>query len=203
MVANHIREMIELRQVKPGDPVPLEVIEEALSVSRTPTREAIRQLELENLVEIRSGKRAFFPTISTEEIEDLYRFRRHIEVQATRKAAGRISRYDLEILKDNLENYSINIEKPSRLSKLDRQFHNTIYEASGNRYFEKVLKSLRIRMGLLKRPAYGSETRIRQTISEHQTILNALIERDGPKAEEAARLHVNNSWNERMMNVHK
>jgi DNA-binding GntR family transcriptional regulator len=201
-VANHIRRMIELQKLRPGDVVPLEQIQEALSVSRTPTREAIRQLQLEHLVGIEPGRGAYVSPITAAEISDLYQFRIEIEKQAARMAAGRISKYDLTILQGNVEEYAEQTNNPERLSLLDRQFHYTIAAACGNRYVEKTLNSLRIRMGLLRQPAYHNAKRVDYTLSEHADILNALKEEDADRAEEAMHLHVENSWKERMFQEH-
>ena len=198
-VANHIRRMIELQKLRPGDVVPLEQIEEALSISRTPTREAIRQLELEHLVAIEPGRGAYVSPISASEISDLYRFRMALETQAARMAAGGISQYDLLILQDNIDEYATQLNNSERLAQLDRQFHHTIFAACGNRYVEKALVSLRIRMGLLRQPAYRNQSRIVVTLSEHRKILEALREKDASRAEITMRQHVENAWKERMV----
>lgn len=198
-VANHIRRMIELQKLRPGDIIPLEQIEEALSVSRTPTREAIRQLELEHLVVIEPGRGAYVSPITASEISDLYQLRKQLETQVARMAAGGISNYDLRNLRDNVEEYAVQSGSPERLTMLDRQFHYTIFESCGNRYVEKTLKSLRIRMGLLRQPAYHNPQRTECTLSEHKDILNALEQRDAIQAEEAMRRHIQNAWRERLL----
>lgn len=198
-VANHIRRLIELQELRPGDLVPLEQIEEALSVSRTPAREAIRQLELEHLVVIEPGRGAYISPIIAGEIVDLYLLREHLESQAVRMSAGGISRYDLHNLRDNVEEYAAQKRCPERLSILDREFHFAIFESCGNRYLEKTLKSLRIRMRLLHHPAYHNFRRTECALAEHQRILDALERRDADQAEEAMRQHIQNAWKERLL----
>ncbi|MEM9576520.1 MAG: GntR family transcriptional regulator [Pseudomonadota bacterium] len=197
-VAGHIRRMIELRILRPGDTVPLEQIEKDLSVSRTPAREAIRQLELEHLVAIEPGRGAYVSLITESDFTDLYTLRIHLEAQAVRIAAGSISDYDLHLLGLNLEEFEEQFGVSERLTLLDRQFHNTIIEACGNRYVEKALKSLRIRMGLLRRPAYQNSERTKYTLSEHKEILKHLSARDADLAENAMRTHIQNAWTERI-----
>ncbi|MEM9579128.1 MAG: GntR family transcriptional regulator [Pseudomonadota bacterium] len=196
-VANHIRRLIELQKLRPGDLVPLEEIEKTLSVSRTPAREAIRQLELEHLVSIEPGRGAYVSPISRAELADLYGLRKYMEVKAAGLAAGSISDYDLSILADNVGEYADLAGDPERLTLLDRQFHYTIFEACGNRHVEKTLKSLRIRMGLLRQPAYHNMQRVACTLAEHKAVLAALQNRDAAAAEQAMYRHIQNAWDER------
>lgn len=197
-VASHLRNQIEIRNLRSGDLISLDATANTLGISVTPVREAVRQLELEGLVKIDSGKGPFVTRILKSEINDLYRLRLTLEVESTRKAALQISEFDVEILQRNVAIYKNSQDKPQKLSKLDRQFHHIIYEASQNKYLESSLKSLRITMGLLRNPAYSDTERTTATLKEHQQILAALEARDPVLASTCASLHIENAWAERI-----
>lgn len=197
VVADYIRDQIELHLLVPGEFISLDAIEDALGVSRTPIREAIRQLELENLVEIAPGKGARVSKIEEHEIDQLYDYRLHLEAACTRQAAEQISDFDIRILEENLAAYETCIGRSSQLSVLDRQFHYIIYGCIQNPYLERSLKSVRIKMGLMSAPAYANSARSKQTLSEHRAIVRAFRSRDVEKAERAAQRHIKKAWSQR------
>ena len=196
-VSDHIRDQIELHYVHSGDLLSLDELAKQMKISSTPIRESFRQLQLEGLVEIVPGKGAYVARISLGEIDDLYRLRREMEVEATRLASKSISRFDLEILDQNLILYEENLAYPETLAVLDRQFHYIVIEAANNRYLETSLKLLRIKMGLLRNPAYADSVRAKQTLSEHQAIFEALKAGDPDRSVETAGNHIVNARTER------
>ena len=74
-VYNHIRDGILAGTFAKGDELKEKNIGDELGVSRTPVREALRQLELEGLVSIIPNKGAFVEGVSTDDIRDIYEIR--------------------------------------------------------------------------------------------------------------------------------
>lgn len=78
-VYNHIRDGILAGTFAKGDELKEKNIGDELGVSRTPVREALRQLELEGLVSIIPNKGAFVEGVSTDDIRDIYEIRALLE----------------------------------------------------------------------------------------------------------------------------
>ena len=77
--SNHIRDGILAGTFAKGDELKEKNIGDELGVSRTPVREALRQLELEGLVSIIPNKGAFVEGVSTDDIRDIYEIRALLE----------------------------------------------------------------------------------------------------------------------------
>lgn len=87
-----IKEKILMGILKPGDPLVEVKLAEELGVSRTPIREALRQLELEGLVYSIPHKGAFVAGVTAQDIEDIYTIRMLLDGLAARWAARRLQK---------------------------------------------------------------------------------------------------------------
>jgi DNA-binding GntR family transcriptional regulator len=87
-VANWLRNQILSGAREPGAPLVVRDLVERLGVSHIPIREALRELEAESLVVSRPGQSVVVAGVDIEELRDLYRLRRLIEVDAVRRAFG-------------------------------------------------------------------------------------------------------------------
>lgn len=101
-VYNHIRDGILAGTFAKGDELKEKNIGDELGVSRTPVREALRQLELEGLVSIIPNKGAFVEGVSTDDIRDIYEIRALLEGLCARWAATRISDEMMAAMEENI-----------------------------------------------------------------------------------------------------
>ena len=95
-VFNHIREDILSGRLKPNEELREVALGEELGVSRTPVREALRQLELEGLVRIVPNKGAYVSGISAKDVLDIYSIRARLEGLCARMAADAIQKEQLD-----------------------------------------------------------------------------------------------------------
>ena len=119
-------------------------IGEELGVSRTPVREALRQLELEGLVTIVPNKGAYVTGISKKDVHDIYKIRSMLEGMCARWATRyitpeQIGELEEVILLSEFHLKRKNEEKAVQVSELDGKFHKVLYEASNSRILEHVL----------------------------------------------------------------
>jgi DNA-binding GntR family transcriptional regulator len=184
-VFKYIREEILNGRFKPGESLVETRLAEELGVSRTPVREAIRQLELEGLVVSIPNKGVFVQGISRQDIDDIYTIRHLIEGQAVRWAVERIEEEELKELEEIVElmEYYTRKKDYEEIAKLDTKFHDVIYDACKSKVLRHTLSSLhhyiqKARLYSLKVPH-----RALDTLQEHKAILNA-IERHDPEAAE-------------------
>ena len=192
-VYHQIRSEIVKGELIPGESVTEMGLAKDCGVSRTPVREALRQLELEGLVELIPNKGAVILGISPEDICDIYQIRAMLEGSVAERAAQKATEDDLKRLTEilDLTEFYISRQNMQQLQAMDGQFHQLIYEMSGCRMFKRVLKDLHYYIGLTRGASLKSEGRAVQSVKEHRAVLEAIQQHDGAKAKELMTLHVN------------
>lgn len=180
---------------KVGEELKEQLIGEQMGVSRTPVREALRQLELEGLVEIISNKGAFVIGFSPEDIQDIYEMRAELEGLCAKKAAVRISEQQIEALEEilYLTEFHIKNGNMEQIAKLDSVFHGILYEASGSRMLEQALCNYYHYLRRINRVSLSFCKRAVESNQEHRQILNAVMQQDQKGAQQAAGIHIANT----------
>lgn len=176
----------ELREVTLGD---------ELGVSRTPVREALRQLALEGLVELIPNKGAYVTGITAKDVRDIYQIRARLEGLCASMAAESITQEQLDRLDEIilLSRFYEEKEDFEHLLSLDSQFHEVLYEACGSKMLQHLLTDYhqyvqRVRMRSLQR-----QQRAQESTQEHAKILQAIKDRDGKEADRLATMHIMNT----------
>ncbi len=166
-----------------------------LGVSRTPVREAIRQLELEGLVSVILNKGAVVTGISPQDIEDIYNIRTLIEGLASRWAAEKISPRELKELEDivDLTEFYINRQETEDLVVLDNRFHEILYESSHSKPLQHILSPFHHYVQNARRTSLSTPGRAEKALAEHKKILQALKAKDADLAEATTNQHVKNA----------
>lgn len=177
------REQEELKEVTLG---------EKLGVSRTPVREALRQLELEGLVEIIPNKGARVTGITKKDIDDIYQIRYLLEGLSARWATEHVTEEQLEKMEETLYLTEFHAQKGNfdQVYELDSQFHELMYEASGSKLLNHILSDFHMYVTRVRKVSLASGSRSKYSTEEHRKILNAIRERNADKAEECAHQHV-------------
>lgn len=160
-----------------------------LGVSRTPVREAIRQLEAEGLVTHLPRQGATVRTLDHAEIIELYEMRATLEGAAARMAARAASAVELAELAA-LNAAMAGAGDPSAAQAANGQFHRTLLGAARNRFLLAAVNALQRTLLLLGPTTLGEADRIAAAVAEHASLLDALAARDGLAAEAAMRAHI-------------
>jgi DNA-binding GntR family transcriptional regulator len=182
-------EEIRSGKLLPGDRLRETEVAERLGVSRTPVREAIRQLEADGLVEHIPRLGASVRRLEYAEVMELYDMRAVLEGTAARLAARAAS--DVEL--DELEALNADLAATGsgpEAARLNRIFHETLLDAAKNRFLTKSMQSLQKAMMILGPTNLSSAERAREADAEHRRILAALKARDADEAEQAMRFHI-------------
>jgi DNA-binding GntR family transcriptional regulator len=168
---------------------------EEMGVSRTPVREALRQLELEGLVAYTPNKGVVVRGLSKEDIKDIYQIRLMIEGMTARRAAENITEEELAVLKEyiELEEFYTGRDDVNQLSRLDSCFHETIYKACGSRLLTKTLKVFHHYVKSVRDISLSRPERAKETYLEHKAIYEAIKDRDRELAEILMEQHVRNA----------
>lgn len=163
-----------------------------LGVSRTPVREALRQLELEGLVTIIPNKGAYVTGISQKDIHDIYVIRSYLEGLAARWACERITEPEIDEIEEivYLSEFHTKKKHYEQVVELDNKFHESIYRASGSKILEHELTTFHHYVERIRKKSLGKEERAKKSNGEHTAILDAIRNRDGELAEKLAHEHI-------------
>lgn len=167
-------------------------IAEELGVSRTPVREALKQLELEDLVVSHPNRGVVVKGFSNEDLQDVSTIRHLLEGQAAYWAAERISPELLSELKEVVELMEFYTQKNDieHLVGLDTRFHEIIYEASGSRTIRHILASLHRNIRQARQSSLTLPDRAGYSLAEHKKIYGAIEKHDAPAAKAFMESHV-------------
>ena len=197
---NEVSLLARLRELVLGDDYPpgtalSEVrLAERFNVSRTPVREALKQLQVEGLVDIRPKVGTFVRRISRREVVEMFEVKEALEGLAARLMARRGQVPELEILRANLERSERATQQSdiAAYSALVHEFHETIVRGSDNRKLVEHYTSLMNQLGYhrlvvatLRHPG-----RLSRSYAEHRRVVELITEKDGEGAERAMRDHV-------------
>ena len=177
---------------KRGDALTEIALSERLGVSRTPVRAALQRLREEGLVEIYPNRGAVVVGVTVDDLVDTYKIRMRLEGLASSMATGRLSDEAKKELIESVElsEYYMTKGDTEHLKDLDTNFHNTIYEASGNRMLARILGELHRNIKSYRKLSLTVPGRLERTVKEHREILNAILEGNADEAERLTQLHV-------------
>lgn len=171
-------------------------LSEALGVSRTPIREALRRLAQEHLIEIGS-KGAAVIGISKEDIILIYEMRKRIEGMASALAAKNATDEDLEELRSKIELQEFYTTKsnPDSIKEEDSEFHRKLYQMSGCVPLQDTLEVLHKKVLNYRRASLSDTGRAVNSLAEHKAIYEAVAAHDSELADRLTTEHIENAEN--------
>ena len=164
---------------------------EALGVSRTPVREAMKRLEQEHIIED-CGKGMRVLSITAEDAECIYEIRSRVEGMAAAACARSISEQDLKALHDlvDLQAFYAQRGDSDRVKSLDSEFHEMIYRCSGSAVLFDTLSPLHKKVQKFRKAAVEQRSRAEESVAEHLAVYTAIASRDPLEAERVMNAHV-------------
>ena len=194
VVFRTLREAILKGKIKPGERLMEIQLAKKLGVSRTPVREAIRMLELEGLVTMVPRKGAAVAAISEKTLRDVLEVRRALEELSVMLACERMTWEQFEELRAANTRFARAAEGEdiTLIAKTDEDFHDIIYQSTGNDKLILLLNQLREQMYRYRVEHIKMKERRSILIKEHQEIIDALRKRNADIAVAVMRKHINN-----------
>jgi DNA-binding GntR family transcriptional regulator len=190
--ADKLRTLIVRGDLSPGEPL-LEVsLSQALGISRTPLREALKQLAAEGLVELRLNRGAVVASLRHEELAELFEAVSGIERCAAELAAIRMTAQDverLEVLQKRIEHHRDRGELRDYF-EVNQQIHGTIVGFARNGVLKASHDALLARVERARFFALSADGRWDESVREHRQILAALKARDAARAGQLLAHHV-------------
>lgn len=181
-----IREAIVTLQFKPGQMVFESELGGSLGMSRTPVREGIRMLLMEDLIEVLPQRGMRVSLISHAKVEDIRFVRESLEVSAFRKVAGQWRQDDRRFalagkqLANLLDEQRVAAEEGDVLAflNLDEAFHRLIMEQTRNHTLIAVVSQMRSHLNRVRLLGLRGNSSMESLINEHQSMVNAVMDND-------------------------
>jgi DNA-binding GntR family transcriptional regulator len=187
-----LRDRIVTLRIAPGEPINEDLLGDELQMGRTPVREAIKRLALENLVTVYPRRGTFASEINITDLAHISDVRAQLEGHAAYRAAQRLTelqRTELEGLLAELAD-SKGSDDADALMALDARVHRFVYRCAANPYLDETLGryfnlSLRIWYLVLDRLPH-----LFARVHEHDDMLHAIAAGEADRAREIVAEHV-------------
>lgn len=175
-----LRERIIAGELKPGSRLDPAQLAEEFGVSVTPVREAIVSLGTEGLVDIVPHRHVLVSFLSFDDLVDLYKVRRMVERLACPFIMENISDEEIKHI-ESLLRQSQKMAKQGKMldaDRLNREFHNRLYQCIQNKYLTGILYDLMEKSRRYVGRAAWVKQRIHCYLKNHEMIVEALKKRD-------------------------
>ncbi len=187
-IVDTIRDAIINGVLRPETKISEPELADRFGISRTPIREALRQLESEGFITMVPRKGAVVTKFSRKDVEDFYELKGILEGVAARKSVSKIT--DKEIA--HMENLNVELDKKSKKGdlrkayKIHNEFHDVFVRLCGNDKLYSIVQGLvkqfqRFRMSL------SVPGKIEGSIAQHNDIIEAFRKRDSNLVEKLVR----------------
>ena len=184
-----IRDAILKGSLKPGERVSEPELAERFGISRTPIREAFRQLESEGYLEVIPRKGAVVASLSERDVIEFYAIKSILEGHAARIAAERMTERDLERLETintKLQQIAADGDIKS-FFRVHNEFHELFIKASGNDKLIELINQLVLKFNRLRLASLAQPGRMDISVQEHRKIIEAFRRHDGEQADSLVR----------------
>ena len=197
-----LRQEILSGRLASGESLVEQSLADRFSVSRTPIREAMRQLQQAGLVEPDRGGGLRVTVITVADAIHLYDCRLGLEQIAAMGACENATPQQLEDLQDclaqaNLSDPVLSAQKEGERAdelenrlQIDRSFHRLLSESSGNPWLADLLDQIFNKMDLLRMTTTYRNPNVLEIWAEHERIITAIMQRDPQAAATAVRDHL-------------
>jgi DNA-binding GntR family transcriptional regulator len=161
-------------------------------VSRTPVREAIRQLAASGLIEVRAHRGAVVARPSEQRLIGMFEAMAELEALCAGLAAERMTGAERRVLETAHEEMRtlIHLGDPQRFHELNEAFHGAIYAGAHNGYLAELTLATRARVQPFRRAQFRNLGRLAKSHVEHGEVVNAILRGDRERAAAAMRSHI-------------
>lgn len=210
---HHIQRKISLRELRAGAPVSDVGIAKELGISRTPAREAIRQLVSEGLLESVTGRGVVVITLDRDDIRELYEMREALEGLAARTVAARspsasemrdfrsIAAAMTSLIKEleTSRKPALDEKQMERFEVADLALHTYLMKLAGNRRNQKAVSGIRLLIRIFAARRRGHSLAVLKQISrDHMDLIAAIGHADPEAAAQCVYRHVSSSRKSRL-----
>jgi DNA-binding GntR family transcriptional regulator len=194
-IRNALTDEIASGELQAGAALDEQHLADRFGASRTPVREALRQLAVSGLVEVRARRGVVVARMTPERIMDMFETTAEIEAVCARLATFRMTpleRSDLIEMHDASRPLVAQGDFDA-YDTFNRRFHEGLYRATHNTFLAEQAIALRLRLNAFRRTQLRHEQRLQRSRDEHEAIMQAIAEGDGDMAARRMRAHMLNA----------
>jgi len=175
-IVDAVKQEIFLGKLKPGVKLEEQVLADRHGVSRTPIREALRQLTALGLVETRNRRGVWVTEVTVEELAQMFEAMGEIEALCARLAAQRMTPFE----RKNLENIHFLCYEAAQNDNTkayilaNEKFHHVIYEGTHNTYVQELATQFRNRTAPFRNTQFNDQSSLKESFSSHSNIVDAI-----------------------------
>jgi DNA-binding GntR family transcriptional regulator len=188
-ILENIRDAIISGTLKGGSRVSEPDLAERYGISRTPIREAFRQLESEGYLTVIPRRGAVVSEFSQKDVEEFYAIKSILEGYAARRACDKLTRKELERLQSINDRLAELAEQNDvkTFFKIHGDFHDLFIRAADNEKLRELITSLVTRFQRLRFMSLSLPGRMQISVQEHEKIIEAFSRKDAETAETLVR----------------
>ncbi len=188
-IVDFVKEAIITERLKPGERVPEHELAERFGISRTPIREAFRQLESEGFLSITPRKGAIVSPITQKDVQEFYAIKSLLEGYAARLSCRKFTEKDLK----RMETLNVQMAKLAKKDNvrgffnLDNAFHDIFLSACGNDKLYNLVNNLVQQFERFRVTSLSLPGRMGNSVKQHKDIIEAFRKRDEDQVEKLVR----------------
>jgi DNA-binding GntR family transcriptional regulator len=191
-LAGHLGDDIIHARLAPGVRLDEQELARRFGVSRTPVREALRQLVATGLAEHRPRRGVIVANIAPARLDEMFLVMAELEASAARLAATAMNpseRRELEAF-HQASQAAVRQGRTAEYEQFNVGFHSRLYEGSHNTYLRDLLYATRARLAPFRKAQFNLLGRLTSSWHEHDSVVRAVLRADGEGAGLAMRAHV-------------
>lgn len=191
-LAEDIAEAVISGEFSPGFRLEEQMLAERFGVSRTPVREALRQVAATGLVEIRPRRSAVVASATPHKLEELFGAMAELEATCARLCAigmTQLERRRLQALSETMREIAA-VGDPEAFADANQTFHTQIYAGGHNATIAEMASNLRLRLAPFRRAQFRAPGRLARSLAEHDEVVDAILAADAQRAHAAMLHHV-------------
>jgi DNA-binding GntR family transcriptional regulator len=199
LLSDRIRDALT-DQIASGELVAGEALDEQqladrFGASRTPVREALRQLAVSGLVEMRARRGVVVTRMTPERVMDMFETMAEIEAMCVRLATYRMTPLERSHLLElhQASSAMVSTHNVDAYDAFNREFHLCLYKATHNGFLAEQAMAIRTRLNAFRRTQLRHGDRIERSREEHEGVMRAIAEGDGETAARRMRAHMLNA----------
>ncbi len=184
-ILENIRDAIITGAITSGSRVSEPELAEKYGISRTPIREAFRQLESEGYLKVVPRKGAVVTSYTQKDIEEFYAIKSILEGYAAKLACTRLSEKEIDRLQAINDKLSELCDQSDikQFFKIHNDFHDIFIKSADNEKLREMINLLVTRFQRLRLMSLSQPGRMAISVQEHKKIIAAFRERDCEAAE--------------------
>lgn len=194
-IYDHLVGKIISGEIRPGQRVEEQAVASEFGVSRTPVRDALRQLAGTGLVQFRPNRGVTVVDLDLNELMEVFEALGELEALCAKLAAQRMTQLERRALQTLHARAAEVVKTANELDylELNNEIHQAIYQGTHNRSIATVTENFRQRLMPFRSSAGIASHRMIASQSEHEELVTAIIPGDAARAYDAMRSHVANS----------